>query len=289
MKERIMDLFVIDFEKQFEKHLKEWMDKNKDRYSKPEEIEEQVEHVYGRWLAAPAVWLEGASPAAYFDRFDDAGLLVKWMLKYISAGVWVPDPMLDRIVALGKSAEEILLRVKRRELPLPAGERGDEAVMLAIKLLNETGSVQPMEEYIDAILSSPDGEWAENMVEALTAMGGQVVEPILRRMDAKLEPQAVEWLLSVLVEFPGDERIFQKLLAAYRSEEGDRAVLAAFLGKYSNPAAIPVLKEALLNNTLNYLEWTETRNAIEELGEEVNVPEPDFTGDPWYESLKYIE
>jgi hypothetical protein len=284
-----MDLFVIDFEKQFQKHLKEWMDRNRSRFGNADEIEAEAEKVYERWLQTPASWLEGVSPAVYFDRFDDAGLLVKWMLKYVSAGVWAPDPMLDRIVALGSKAEEPLLRVKRREMPLPAGERGDEAVVLAIKLLNEIGSVQPMEEYIDAIVASPESEWAENMAEALAAMGGCVVEPILRRMDDQLAAQAEEWFLGVLVEFPGDERIFNKLLAAYQSAESDRATMAAYLGKYGNPAAIPALKAALLDNTLNYLEWMETRNAVEELGGEADVPEPDFSGDPWYESLKYIQ
>jgi hypothetical protein len=284
-----MDLLVIDFEKQFQKHLKEWMERNRDRFKNADELEAQVVKVYEKWLATPAPWLDGAAPAGYFDRFSDAGLLVKLMLRYLAAGVWVPDPMLDRIVELGTQAEEPLLRIKRREIPLPAGERGDEAVALAMKLLNELGSVQPMQEYIDAIVANPDSEWAENIAEALTAMGDRVVEPILRRMDDRLDPQAAEWFISVLVEFPGDGRVFEKLLDAYRSAGSDRAVTAAYLGKYGNPEAIPVLKEALLDNTLNYLEWTETRNAIEELGGEVNVPEPDFTGDPWYESLKYTE
>lgn len=284
-----MDLFVIDFEKQFEKHLKDWMARNKEKYPKPEQMEAQVERVYERWLNAPAPWLDGAAPAKYFERFDDASLLIGWMLRYITAGVWVPDPMLDRIVELGQASEEPLLRIKRRETPLPAGDRGDEAVMLAIKLLSEIGSVQPMEEYIDAIAHCPDSDWAEGMAEALVGMGPGVVEPVLRRMEQPLDPQTTEWYLSVLAEFPGDDRIFRKLLAAYQSAESDRAILAAYLGKYGNPSAIPALKEALADGTLNYLEWTETRNAVEELGGEANVQEPDFSGDPWYESLKFID
>jgi hypothetical protein len=284
-----MDLFVLDFEKQFERYLKEWMNKNREKYPKPEQMEAQVEKVYERWLNMPAAWLDGAAPMNYFDRFEDAGLLIKWMLKYITAGVWVPDPMLDRIVTLGQEAEELLLRIKRREMPLPAGERGDEAVVLAIKLLNEIGSVQPMEEYIDAIVNNPDNEYAESMAEALTAMGAQVIEPILNRLEGGLAPQAIEWFMSVLVEFPDDERIFEKLLAAYNNTESDRAVMAAYLGKYGNSEAIPSLKEALLEGSLNYLEWTETKNAIEELGEDINISEPDFAGDPWYESLRFID
>jgi hypothetical protein len=124
-----MDLFVMDFEKQFEKHLKQWMDQNRDKYKRPEQMEAQVEGVYERWLNSPATWLDGAAPIHYFERFDDAALLIKWMLKYITAGVWVPDPMLDRIVALGDQAEPLLMKLKRREMPLPAGEKGDEAVM----------------------------------------------------------------------------------------------------------------------------------------------------------------
>ena len=284
-----MDLFVIDFEKEFEKHLKQWMAKNKERFPKPEQMEAQVEQVYEQWLVTPAAWLEGATPMTYFERYDDPALLIKWLLKYVTAGVWVPDPMLDRIVALGEKSEELLLKLKRREMPLPAGERGDEAVMLAIKLLSEIGSVQPMEEYIEAIVKSPDNEYAESMTEALTAMGEAVVEPILKRLEGSLEPQAIEWLMSVLVEFPGNERVYRLLLAAYQSAESDKSMMAAFLGKYGNPEAIPVLKDALMDNTLNYLEWTETRNAIEELGGEANVPEPDFSGDPWYESLRFTE
>lgn len=284
-----MDLFVVDFEKQFEKHLKQWMEQNRDKYKKPEQMEAQVEGVYERWLNSPAPWLDGAAPIHYFERFDDAAVLVKWMIKYITAGVWVPDPMLDRIVMLGAQSEELLLKIKRREMPLPAGDRGDEAVMIAIKLLNEIGSVQPMEEYIDAIEKSPVNDYAESMAEALAAMGPVVVEPILERMGKVLDPQATEWFLSVLVEFPGDERIFKKLLLAYQSAESDKAVLAAYLGKYGNANAIPVLREALADGTLNYLEWTETRNAIEELGGEANVPEPEFAGDPWYESLRFVD
>ena len=128
-----------------------------------------------------------------------------------------------------------------------------------------------------------------SMAEALSAMGPEVVEPILARMPEAHEPQAQEWLLSVLADFPGDERIFRYLLQAYRSTESDRAVMAAYLGKYGNPEAIPVLQQSLQAGGLNYLEWTETRNAIEELGGEVNISEPDFAGDPWYESLKYLD
>ena len=284
-----MEFFVLDFEKQFEQHLKNWIEKNADKFPKAEQMEAQVEKVYEKWLNTPAEWLQGAAPICYFDKFDDSEQLVRWILKYIIAGVWVPDPMLDRIVALGMAAEEPLLRIKRRETLLPAGEKGDEAVMIAIKLLNELGSKVPMDEYIDAMIKNPDGDYAESMAEALMAMGPEVAEPMLARMGEATSPQAMEWLLSVLVEFPDDQRIYQHLLKAYKSEESDKAILAAYLGKYSNPDAIPHLKEALVQGTLNYLEWTETKNAIEELGGEVNISEPDFTGDPWYESLKYLD
>ena len=284
-----MDLFVLDFEKRFQQHLKDWMTKNKDKYPKAEQMEAQVEKVYDHWLRSPAQWLGGHAPLNYFEQFDDADMLIKWMIKYVTAGVWVPDPMLDRIVALGQAAEAPLLAIKRREVALPTPAKADEAMMLAIKLLNEIGSKVPMEEYIEAIIRTPNGDWAESMAEALCAMGPEVVEPVLARMQDATDPQAREWLLSVLAEYPDNPRIFQHLLGAYLEAEGDRAVLAAYLGKYGNADAIPHLLAALQEGTLNYLEWTETRNAIEELGGEVNVAEPDFSGDPWFESLRYLD
>ena len=56
-----------------------------------------------------------------------------------------------------------------------------------------------------------------------------------------------------------------------------------------DPSLIPVLKESLKKWDeweMDYLEWIEARNAVEELGGSIAIAEPDFSGDPYYESMK---
>ncbi|MDD4797744.1 MAG: hypothetical protein PHO66_08260, partial [Eubacteriales bacterium] len=223
-----MDLFVYDFDAQFGKYLNKWVRENSDLYKTMEELEAAVEDIYLMWLDLPAKWLDGETPKGYFAKYDDAQLLVKWLEKYINGGVPVPDMLLDAIAARGAAAEQALLRLKdgQSEL-LTSVPKRREAVSICIKLLNEIGSKLPMADYIDAIAADPQSEHCESMVEALVNMGAGVVDPILRRVDAGMEELALSWLMSVLVEFPGDDRIAAALRDAFGQAEEDRALFAA--------------------------------------------------------------
>ena len=96
-----MDLFVLDFQKQFDRHLKEWMRKNREKYPKAEQMEAQVEKVYEHWLATPAVWLEGATPLTYFDRYDDPEVLVHDPANRSLAAMLILMPTEGYPIALG--------------------------------------------------------------------------------------------------------------------------------------------------------------------------------------------
>ncbi|MDD3242896.1 MAG: hypothetical protein PHD32_04130 [Eubacteriales bacterium] len=282
-----MDLYVHNFDAQFEKYLNKWMRDNRDLYHTMEEMEAAVEDIYAMWLELPAKWLDDEKPSAYFAKYDDAALLVKWLEKYINADVPVPDQLLDAIVALGERAEAPLLRLKNRESDIiRSPEKLEDANALCITLLNQIGSTQPMQDYIDAIIANPGGEHSESMAEALGGMGEGVVEPILARIEEAKEELALSWLLSVLAEYPGDKRISAALADAYSRAEDNRALFAALIGKYGDETLIPLLKESLKKWELNYLDWIEARNAVEELGGTVAIAQPDFDGDPYYESMR---
>lgn len=284
-----MDMYVYDFDAQFEKYLNKWVRDNSDLYKTMEELEGAVEEIYLMWLDLPAKWLDGETPKRFFAKYEDAELLVKWMEKYINGGVPVPDVLLDAITALGIKAEAPLLRLKSGQSDIIATpQKMQEAAGICVKLLNEIGSKEPMVDYIKAIIADPKGEQCESMVESLSNMGADVVDPILERIDTNMEELTLTWLLSVLVEFPGDARITAALKNAFCQAEEDRALFAAFMGKYGDTTVIPVLQEALSDWGLNYLEWIETRNAIEELGGSVTISEPDFSDDPFYESMKQM-
>lgn len=272
----------IDFDKQFERYTREWMEKNAEKYNNNMDvIEAMMPEVYMEFLGKPASWLAGESPESFFEQYDDAQMLVEWMCAYYEQDVPVPDLLLERITALGTEAEECLLR-------LPFGENvPHEAALTAISLLGEMESTAPMQAYVDFIakLEEPD-EKGDMCAEALLAMGAIVVEPILAALDSAKETGR-DIFADLLSNYPGEERTFELLMERFAHCEDRHALFASYLAKFGDDRALPVLMAAALDDRTNYLDYVEIVSAIDALGGE-RPPERDFNGDPYYESLKRI-
>lgn len=115
--------------------------------------------------------------------------------------------------------------------------------------------------------------------------GDGVVEKILA-VFPNAGAEAQKRFMDVLALHNGDERIFAYLMEAFEKAE-DCALLAGYLGRYQDDRALPALKKKAIDPGINYLEYVEIVNAIEQLGGE--VPENrEFSGDPYYESLKKL-
>jgi len=233
------------------------------------------------FLSKPAVWLGGESPESFFEQYDDAVMLIEWMCAYYEQDIPVPDLLLERITALGNEAEAALLK-------LPFGENiPHEAALTAISLLGELESTAPMQAYIDfiAALEEPD-EKGDMCAEALLAMGDVVIEPILSVLD-RAEETGRDIFADILSNYPGDDRIFALLMERFAHCDDRRALFASYLAKFGDDRALPVLIEAAQDDAVNYLDYVEIVSAIDALGGE-RPPEREFTGDPYYESLKRI-
>ena len=61
---------IIDFDAKFSEVLTDWIEKNRSRFRRPDDMENEVPDVYLRWLNTPADWLDGATPGNYFERFS---------------------------------------------------------------------------------------------------------------------------------------------------------------------------------------------------------------------------
>lgn len=272
----------IDFDKQFERYTREWMEKNAEKYNNNmDTIEAMMPEIYMEFLSMPAFWLGGESPEAYFDQFDDAQMLIEWMCAYYEQEVPVPDLLLERITSLGEQAEALLL-----ELPFNSAVP-HEAALTAISLLGELESTAPMQKYIDfiAALEEPD-EKGDMCAEALLAMGSCVVEPILACLD-QAKDTARDIFADILSNYPGEEKTFQLLLERFEHCDDRHALFASYLAKFGDDRALPVLLAAALDDATNYLDYVEIVSAIDALGGE-RPPEREFNGDPYYESLKRI-
>ncbi len=272
----------IDFDKQFERYTRDWMEKNAEKYNNNMDvIEAMMPDIYMAFMSQPAAWLDGQSPEAYFEQFDDAAMLTRWMCDYYEQGVPVPDLLLERITALGEDAEAQLLA-----LPFGKGV-AHEAALTAISLLQELESIAPMQAYVEFIasLDTPD-EKGDMCAEALLSMGEMVVQPILDCLDDAKETGR-DIFADILSNFPGEEKTFTLLMERFERCEDRKALFASYLAKYGDDRALPVLLAAALNDNTNYLDYVEIVSAIDELGGE-RPPERDFDGDPYYESLKRI-
>ena len=272
----------INFDRAFERYMAEWIKENSEKYKDDMDvIEDMMPDVYLEFLKKPADLLDGVAPQDYFEQFDNADMLVKWLCDYIAQGVPVPDLLLERVTALGNPAEKSLLAlVARDDLP-------EETQMTAISLLREMESKAPMQRYIDYIASLEEpSDKGDLCAEALMSMGESVVEPILATLSGAGQTGR-DIFADVLSNYPGDERIYELMIERFVTRDERRALFASYLAKLGDERAIPMLKEAAQSPDINYLDYVEVVNAIEALGGE-RPPEREFSGDPYYESLRQV-
>lgn len=272
----------INFDRAFERYMAEWIKKNSEKYKDDMDvIEDMMPDVYLEFLKKPADFLNGVAPQDYFEQFDNADMLVNWLCDYIAQGVPVPDLLLERVTALGNPAEKSLLAlVARDDLP-------EETQMTAISLLREMESKAPMQRYIDYIASLEEpSDKGDLCAEALMSMGESVVEPILATLSVAGQTGR-DIFADVLSNYPGDERIYELMIERFVTRDERRALFASYLAKLGDERAIPMLKEAAQSPDINYLDYVEVVNAIEALGGE-RPPEREFSGDPYYESLRQV-
>ena len=272
----------INFDRAFERYMAEWIKENSEKYKDDMDvIEDMMPDVYLEFLKKPADFLDGVAPQDYFEQFDNADMLVNWLCDYIAQGVPVPDLLLERVTALGNPAEKSLLAlVARDDLP-------EETQMTAISLLREMESKAPMQRYIDYIASLEEpSDKGDFCTEALMSMGESVVEPILATLSGAGQTGR-DIFADVLSNYPGDERIYELMIERFVTRDERRALFASYLAKLGDERAIPMLKEAAQSPDINYLDYVEVVNAIEALGGE-RPPEREFSGDPYYESLRRV-
>ena len=272
----------INFDRAFERYMAEWIKKNSEKYKDDMDvIEDMMPDVYLEFLKKPADFLDGVAPQDYFEQFDNADMLVNWLCDYIAQGVPVPDLLLERVTALGNPAEKSLLAlVARDDLP-------EETQMTAISLLREMESKAPMQRYIDYIASLEEpSDKGDLCAEALMSMGESAVEPILATLSGAGQTGR-DIFADVLSNYPGDERIYELMIERFVTRDERRALFASYLAKLGDERAIPMLKEAAQSPDINYLDYVEVVNAIEALGGE-RPPEREFSGDPYYESLRQV-
>lgn len=101
------------------------------------------------------------------------------------------------------------------------------------------------------------------------------------------EGDTAKMLIEILARYKGNKAVYLGLVSyLYKGE--DVALYARLLGSYGDERAIEVLKSFAKEYELNYNEYMEVRNAVEQLGGYME-DEPDFADDPFYRYLKGLD
>lgn len=271
---------IIDFDEKFYEFTRDWMAKH------PEMTVKQVENSYNElmeaWISAPAEWLDGATPAAYFDRFKTPEELMELLRGYHAANVSLPEPLYARIVELGAACVPQLLEILRDESQ-PEDLRAE-----AISLLSEIDGGSAQETLIGFVTAAEEpNELCDMAADALSASNGECVGRLL-----KAYPNAPDYAQSLILDiacnFPGDDRIYTYLIKRLNNRPDERAMHASLLAKLGDARAVEPLKKLLGFFDLRYLDYIEIRNAVEALGGDPGA-ERTFYGDPDYEALRNLE
>jgi hypothetical protein len=115
----------------------------------------------------------------------------------------------------------------------------------------------------------------------------ELVDTMLEKFYAS-QGETADMLIEILSEYPGHKGVYMGLVSyLYRGE--DVALYARLIGKYGDEAGIEVLKSFAESGELNYNEYMEIRNAVEELGGYFEDKESNYQDDEFYRYLKGLD
>ena len=242
-----------------------------------------AEKLYEEWADAPCAALDGCSPRAWFARLDTPEALVETLTAYARADMEPPELLLDRFFDVGAICAAPLEALARNE--------GESAALRAqaLDLLNGLDEARAVRTAIDAVLAAQESDaFCELAAEILASrVDADVADRLLDGYDAAPD-FARTLILEALCNFPGDARVYERMLEMLKNRPEQRADAARLLGRYGDARAIEPLKALLDLTDIGYYEYMEVRNAVEALGGEVES-EREFYGDPDYEYLRELE
>ena len=139
-----------------------------------------------------------------------------------------------------------------------------------------------------AVLTDEDRPYPERLeaYEYLLEDCDEIVDDMLEKFYVS-EGEAGKMLIEILAGYKGNPAIYMGLVSyLYKGE--DVALFARLLGSYGDERAIDLLKGFAEEYELNYNEYMEVRNAVEQLGGYFD-DDKDYSDDPFYRYLKGLD
>lgn len=260
---------LVDYDKEFRNYFEKWYVANKDKFEKPEEVEQVIPQLYQKWMET------ACKPLLEMSGDDIVGLIDK----YISAKMDVPDIVCEFIVRRKEQTEKPLLALYRNNM------FNQETQVMLINMLSEMDCEGSVNSFVDMVAQSKsDDEITNACAEALTNTEHDFLAYGLNAYEKCDFVGSKELLLNALISKYKHEKLADYAIALYNESE-NKAFVAAMMGELGDERCLPVLLKAANDKNINYVDYTEICNAIESLGGEVSR-EREFEGDVYYEMMK---
>ena len=274
-----MNMKIIDFDARFFEFARKWV------AAHPGLTEQQVENSYNsmmeEWINAPADWLEGASPATYFQRYERPEELIELMQGYFDKKVNLPEPLYARIVERGADCAPLLRKLVADE------NQSEELRAEAMGMLRDIGDKDADALLISMVVGAEEqSELSDLAADVLSGRDAATAQKLLDAYPGAPE-HAQTLILDVCCNFPGDARICDYLIRRLKNQPEQRALNASLLAKLGDPRALEPMKEMLNLFDLRYLDYIELRDAVEALGGDAGE-DRSFYGDPDFEALRNL-
>lgn len=274
-----MNMKIIDFDKKFFEYARKWVMAHPGLNE--DQIEEHFNEMMQNWISQPADWLDGAAPQDYFKRFESADDLIALMVAYSEANVNLPEPLYSRIVEMGADCAPLLMKLLQDE------NRSESLRAEAMGMLRDMDT-HLADGYLEDLVcgAQESNELSDMAADILSSRSADVVSHLMDRYDAATD-YAKLLILDVCCNFPGDDRIYDRLIHQLHNDPEQRALWASCLGKLGDERAIEPMRAMLDMLDLKYLDYIELRAAVESLGGDVGE-ERSFYGDPDFEALRSL-
>ncbi len=249
---------AIDFDALFNEFLEGYLAEVMGK-EKPDQIERKIPAKYIEWLTEPSESLDGLSPKEFIDKLKEQNKLGEYLMSYIEEGEDISELVAESCT---ENEADVLINVMKNY---------PDYASVACAILKDTGT-KKADEYLLSLILSPESEASlvDLAIETLSDGTHENIVPLILKQIDDTDEITQRNLVDVLYVYKGEERIYNWLVKLFERESDMRAIYANYLGKYGNPDAIELLLDYADKHIMDYYEFMELRNAVEQLGGEMD-------------------
>lgn len=266
-----------NLDKLFELYVQEAVRKNKEKYSSHEALEDDLGMLFNRFENVRIKTLDGKTPKEYAAELREDGEIFDYVSKCLENNIEVTDTICDEVVR-AEGATGYLNGLLY--------ENNKDAKLLAALLLKEIDDEEVEDIFISVITNDEMPDEVKTVAFEYLSDGDDCVSEKILEIINSVPEKNQGILVEVLSNFKGRKDVFYWLVTMLQRAE-DVPTYAGLLGRYGDAAAIDILKSFASEVDINYVEFVEIRNAVEELGGEM-TEEKDFSDDPYYKYINHI-